>query len=65
MKFWPHRHTYDPAKWKEISNCAVSRQNVVAGVPIGDPVPIGPEIVYSNTCITCGDLAFRRVKGIE
>jgi hypothetical protein len=65
-----HRHTFDPDKWKLVSEVGVMRRpkplDELYGVPQDTtPYPVGNQRVYSNTCKGCGDLAFRRVKEIE
>lgn len=62
---WFHRHTFDPAKWEEISRADVQTQLFLMGVARGSPLNIGQEIVYKNTCKECGELVFRRVNQIE
>lgn len=59
-----HRHTFDPEKWKLVSETDVAKTLYAAGVAVGS-LPLGIERVWSNTCKECGDLVFRRVKDIE
>ena len=65
-----HRHTFDPDKWKLVSEVQTLRRprplDELTGVPQStEPYPVGTQRVFSNTCKECGDLAFRRVKEIE
>ncbi len=61
---WFHRHTFDPAKWEEISRVHVQEQLFLMGVGRGAPLDKGQQIVYKNTCKGCGELVFRRVNQI-
>ncbi len=61
-----HRHEFDPKLWTEVSRTKIARQIMTSyGLPSGEFRTAGSEIVYSNTCTSCGDLVFRRVKEIE
>ncbi len=59
-----HRHTFDPEKWKLVSETHTARTVYLKGVITGS-LPNGVERVWSNTCKECGDLVFRRVKEME
>ena len=59
-----HRHSFDPEKWKIVSEVRVGKTMYAAGVATGT-LPIGVERVWSNTCKECGDLVFRRAKELE
>ena len=50
-----HRHTFAPEKWIVVSDIGTVREER----------DTGNERVYSNACLTCGDLVFRRVKELE
>ena len=63
---WLHLfHTFDPAKWQQISCTPVVRSLYVDNAKGRETVPLGNEHVFSNTCQECGDLIFRRVTDID
>jgi hypothetical protein len=55
------RHRFYAEQWKLVSATRVGAHYLFDS-EISD---IGVQRVYSNTCIVCGDLVFRRVKEIE
>jgi len=65
MKFF-HRHTFDPEKWALVSKVERNAYlfESIDKPPIGS-VRKGHELVFSNTCTSCGDIAFRRVREME
>ncbi len=60
-----HLHKFDPDMWKQISSIPVARSVILRGVRTGEQLPMGNERVFSNTCLKCGDLVFRRVVEVE
>lgn len=55
---WPwHRHTFNPNQWEKI------HLNRSYGDGWGNMTKLPTSIVetYKNTCLTCGDVVFRKV----
>lgn len=58
MKFWLfHRHSYNPYKWDLIDTMKTYGDSW--GQMTDFPTSI--HSTYSNTCLTCGDIVFKRV----
>lgn len=66
---WFHRHTFNPDKWKEVSRVEEPCSDLNYTY-LFDPTPaklremprppiVAQKIMYTNTCLTCGDLAMR------
>jgi len=58
---WFHRHRFDGSRWQLVSSV-----EVVAKAPWEFQVrDLGKQRVFSNTCLDCGDLVFRRTQEVE
>ena len=48
-----HRHTFDPKEWQEYK--------VISAIPQGDTIPTRKVYIWKNTCLTCGQLVFKKI----
>ena len=55
-----HAHRYDPSRWQVVATTEVAVRRCDGKVD-----KAGAELVYKNTCVECGDLAFRCVRSID
>lgn len=53
-----HRHKFDPAKWSLLA----TGNTFLTVLETGEKIPRGIKLIYSNTCVECGDLVFRKMK---
>ncbi len=51
-----HKHNFDGTKWKKVGIIDL----VLPTFEID--IKVGSEIIYTNTCLTCGNLVSQKIK---
>ena len=54
---WFHRHKFDPEKWKLLTHLSLTDK-----FWFPDGTIVGHEFHYINTCLTCGELVFKKLE---
>jgi hypothetical protein len=58
FEFFFHNHTFDGTKWVLVAECSIHQTLLGGG---SEELPYRRELVYTNTCLTCGDLISREI----